>query len=491
MAQRSKTDVRAALAAREASRETRKDRLGRAEAPLYVGGLAAGAAVFAAKVVAIYNHAGDVYTDLATDGYVAFLKCNPWSIKSQEAGTRDLWIICREHEWIGILSAANDIALGVEAEDIIAYIPSRLPIEVPGQQPPVYFDGVLEPMATSHLSDIGETGGERFWALLVEVAEGDPSKFWFASVGNHGSLSGWAWEINGHTGAGVGDVVNLFPHPDSTGANMKWAFAYEGEDTELISSDDTIHIEEDPAGTWDLTLSITSTDNSVTITPPAANDAGHWNLSVNFPAPPVVTEYGAGQGIKFTVIGAITSISVSLAEDPGLYFVEELFSDRLSVLLKPENGLAKDATGIYVVANTAEGIHVDADGVGVSLAAEDSSLGFDSSGAVTHNVGVANQGFLIDNYTGDNILVVGPDNGGPVPLCDVNGHYSPGEFSNTIKHGPPGTTLKYIVLFHTTGAGTHFHFSNDGTDPSSGTAWANIEMDFDVNGHLQNVTSGS
>jgi hypothetical protein len=151
---RSKPAMRQALAESDRSREVRIERVGRAEVLSYTGGLAASGSVRAAKAKTLYNAAGAAYTDFATDTFVGFLKCKPWSIATNTEGTRDLWIACRAGGWFGVLAIGDD-DWGIQAGDVIAYVPSALKIAVPGQENE-YFDGFLEPVLSSHLSGINE-----------------------------------------------------------------------------------------------------------------------------------------------------------------------------------------------------------------------------------------------------------------------------------------------------------------------------------------------
>jgi hypothetical protein len=152
---RSKSTMRQALAESLSSREVRIERLGRAETIGYTGALAASGSVRAAKVKTLYDAAGGAYTDFATDGFIAFLKCKPWSIAASAEGDRDLWIACRKDGWFGLLASGDDADYGVAADDVIAYVPAALRIAVPGQAD-TYFHGFLDPVLSSHLCGINE-----------------------------------------------------------------------------------------------------------------------------------------------------------------------------------------------------------------------------------------------------------------------------------------------------------------------------------------------
>jgi hypothetical protein len=155
MPDRPKSDIRSALAARDRSREVRRERLGRPETRIAIGDMGRGFTVCCAVAKALYNQAGSAYEDFVTDGFVAFLKCRRYSLSRSEEGTEDIWIACRKTGWFGLLSLGDD-AHGVQIGNHIAYLPSRLPVQVPGQESGVYFAGVFEPVLSSQISGVNE-----------------------------------------------------------------------------------------------------------------------------------------------------------------------------------------------------------------------------------------------------------------------------------------------------------------------------------------------
>lgn len=151
MPDRPKSDVRAHLAARDRSREVRRERLGRPETRIAIGDMGRPFTVCCAVVKGLYNQAGDAYEDFVTDGFVAFLKCRRYSLSRSEEGSTDIWIACRKDGWFGLLAAGDD-AHGVDVGSRVAYLPSRLPVQVTGQTAGTYFAGALEPVLTTWLN---------------------------------------------------------------------------------------------------------------------------------------------------------------------------------------------------------------------------------------------------------------------------------------------------------------------------------------------------
>jgi hypothetical protein len=156
MPDRAKSEMRTHLAARDRSREVRRERLGRPETRIAIGDMDRPFTVCCAVAKGLFNQAGDAYEDFVTDGFVAFLKCRRYSLSRAEEGTEDIWIACRKDGQFGLLAAGDDASFGAEAGDKIGYLPSRLPIQVPGQEAGVYFAGVFEPGLSSHLSGVNE-----------------------------------------------------------------------------------------------------------------------------------------------------------------------------------------------------------------------------------------------------------------------------------------------------------------------------------------------
>ncbi|MCX5675397.1 MAG: hypothetical protein NTX87_10365 [Planctomycetota bacterium] len=230
MPDRPKSEIRFALAARDRSREVRRERLGRPETRIAIGDMDRPFTVCCANVKGLYNQAGSAYDDFVTDGFIAFLKCRRYSLSRSEEGPTDIWIACRKDGWFGLLASGDDASFGVEVDDKIAYLPSRLPVPVPGQAEGVYFAGVYEPMHSSHLSGANECD-IGFWAVITAATE-TPGEYTFLRCG--GEMTGTALELNGNTGvtasavSGLGAVVRIFSGVVWGQGNRTWTFEYDG-----------------------------------------------------------------------------------------------------------------------------------------------------------------------------------------------------------------------------------------------------------------------
>jgi hypothetical protein len=112
--------------------------------------------VRAAKVKDLFDDAGNAYVDFETDRWVAFARCRWWNLATEQEGTRDLWIAFRRYGWFGMPAQGDDPDFGVAVGDVIAYLPSGLEIDVPGQAEGTTFDGFLEPVLSTWLGGVGE-----------------------------------------------------------------------------------------------------------------------------------------------------------------------------------------------------------------------------------------------------------------------------------------------------------------------------------------------
>jgi hypothetical protein len=238
MINRSKNSIRPALAGGEQARAVREERLGQAETPAYTGALVSARPVtFAAKITGFYNRAGGAYTDWLTDGPIAFVKCHSWNIGNQVEGETDLWIACRNGGFFGLMSA-DDWTFGASIGDIIVYIQSRLPVQVPGDASGTYFNGIFDPMETSQVMNettVAEGEPHGFWASITGAVEGG---YGFVRV-LHEEVTGCASEVNGVEGIPVGTVVWIEQSAGSVAGARRWSFEYAGSATpgDTVSSE--------------------------------------------------------------------------------------------------------------------------------------------------------------------------------------------------------------------------------------------------------------
>jgi len=493
--------MRQALAESAAAQKLREERLGQAATPIYVGSLPTRQA-FAVKVVALYNRDGATYTDFGTDRFVAFLKCHSWSIKKKVEGEDDLWIACRKQGRFGLQSTTDDASFGVEAGQVIAALPSGLPIQVPGQESGTYFDGVFEPMESSQLAGINEVGTFSFWAALTGAVEGQLGDYYFERVPLLG-FTGVASEINGNPVIfacvipDAGTVVRIFCKETDTG--ISYTFEYDGAGFWAILGTYSFgsYSFTAPLGFYDFAGEAVEVNGKTTV--PAGTIVriftdSHFSGMSGFRfeyTPPGDANLTEGPGIDLSGSGPVKisasidadyalefspgeepaqMIRVRKAVDGGLEFVTDGIAPGCALGVKVDNdqGLAigdmfdPPANTIYIkilkngndfigglkfadggmleaFINLTKGLGVDAEGILVKLEDEETScLGFNENGEATHVLG--------DPAMGSGVpTAISGDNLGYVEesSCDVFdacGHFHPDQ-DNTLKHTGPGAPV--------------------------------------------------
>jgi hypothetical protein len=118
-------------------------------------------------------------------------------------------------------------------------------------------------------------------------------------------------------------------------------------------------------------------------------------------------------GIKFDTAGGLQKLTAGTgiklnATSPGL----ALSSSGLNALLKTDAGLGKDANGLYVVSNTNAGIMVNSFGVGIDLADSNPGLQFDVNGDLQLKA-YTSQGLHVDSDgVGVTLEAAGSNTGG-------------------------------------------------------------------------------
>jgi hypothetical protein len=348
----------------------------------------------------------------------------------------------------------NACYMNIKVGDVIAWMPCGDSGTLLGGTP---IDGVVVPYLGTNGAVPQVLVDDSFYGIVLSENDPGPGYTVLEIVYNGGDYDFTpvrtveAFEVNGVSGIPINSPVLVtnqkgrfsFTRRNVTsttnGPSIEVNESRQGYDLALYleSADNSIDISgptalgHDP-GQWDFHIALTSEDGSVTITKGGSGgNAGHWDLSVAGGG----GTYEAGNGIEFTVGATTTVISVRLSATPGLQFTGA-GGNELAVLTKTDGGIAVDGNGLYVVVNTNEGLHVDGSGVGVSLVAEaDSSLAFDTSGAVTHSLQPPMLGVGVPTgITGENLMW---DGDGESAVFDPMGHYNP-DTTNTLKHGPPG-----------------------------------------------------